>query len=128
MALFFDHDWFDERLRATGQTRSALAKAAGMSLDEVELVFHDQRELQDSEVLAFAHVLSADPSEIATRAGAPEPGLRAPAAARPASASGRAEFAVSREAITGLHERLDRLERLLELVIRKLDQPTKGRD
>jgi hypothetical protein len=133
MGLFFDQDWFDERLRTSGQTKGALAQAAGMSLDEVEMVFRDQRELEDSEVMAFARVLSADPSEVANRSGAPEPGLRAPAAARPMMAQpagglfarpGGAppDLSVSREVIAGLHERIDRLERLLELVIRKLDQ------
>jgi len=132
MGIFFDQDWFDERLKAAGQTKGALAQAAGMSLDEVEMVFRDQRELEDGEVEAFARVLAADPAEVANRSGAPEPGLRAPAAARPVGAAsgglfGRpnaapADLAVSREAIAGLHERIDRLERLLELVIRKLDQ------
>jgi hypothetical protein len=31
-------------------------------------------------------------------------------------------FAVTREVIAGIHERLDRLERLLEMVIAKLDR------
>jgi hypothetical protein len=32
------------------------------------------------------------------------------------------EFAVTREVIGGIHERLDRLERLIEVVIQKLDR------
>ncbi len=141
MGIFFDQEWFDERLRTSGQTKGALAQAAGMSLDEVEMVFRDQRELEDGEVVAFARVLSADPAEVANRSGAPEPGLRAPSAGRPMGmgsnatamgaasgglfgkpASAPADLSVSREVIAGLHERIDRLERLLELVIRKLDQ------
>jgi hypothetical protein len=41
-------------------------------------------------------------------------------AARAASSSG--EFVVTREVIAGIHERLDRLERMLELVLSKLDR------
>ena len=46
-------------------------------------------------------------------------------AMRPSRGAGmevRHEAPVTREMIAGLHERLDRLERLVELVIRKLDQ------
>ncbi len=31
-------------------------------------------------------------------------------------------FVVTREVITGIHERLDRLERMLEMVLSKLDR------
>ncbi len=132
--LFFDQDWFDERLQATGQTRMALAQAAGMSVDEVEMVFRDQRELLGPEVMAFAKVLSVDPGEVANRSGAAE--LPAGSSMQADQGHGqslgsafgsglgapRPELMMTREAVTGLHERLDRIERLLELVITKMDR------
>lgn len=128
MGIFFDHDWFDARLRSAGLTRAALAQAAGMTIDELEMVFNDRRELEGGEVHAFARVLAADPREVANRSGiadvndlGPPPSIstmgsvRGPMAAAPAPA-------VTREMIAGIHERLDRLERMLEMVLGKLDR------
>jgi transcriptional regulator with XRE-family HTH domain len=124
MGLFFDQDWFDERLKAAGLTRASIAQAAGMTVDEVEMVFRDQRELEGPEVHAIAHMLAADPREVASRSGAADPGrLGAPPLARQVRmASSEPEFVVTREVITGIHERLDRLERLIELAIAKIDR------
>jgi transcriptional regulator with XRE-family HTH domain len=125
MGIFFDQDWFDGRLEQAGLTRAAMARAAGMTIDEIEMVFSDRRELEGPEIHAIARVLDADPSEIASRSGAADPGqvsrrdeginLRPARNAAP-------EFAVTREVIAGIHERLDRLERLIEVVIHKLDR------
>lgn len=139
--LFFDQDWFDERLKASGQTRGALAQAAGMSVDEVEMVFRDQRELGESEVVAFARILAAAPEEVASRSGAADFGPGGPpiesgnggsgagmsagglsGAAQRLDQGPRPELLMTREAVTGLHERMDRIERLLELVITKMDK------
>ena len=130
MGLFFDQDWFEDRLKATGLTRSSLAQAAGMSMEEVDMVFRDQRELDEREVMAFARVLSADPTEVATRSGAPDysaysratPMRREPGATESAGPMTRTEILVSREALAGLHERMDRLERLIEMIAAKLDR------
>jgi hypothetical protein len=130
MGLFFDQDWFDERLKAAGLTRVSIAQAAGMSIDEVEMVFRDQRELEGPEVHAIARILSADPREVANRSGVADPGgVVASAAAAPRSmraispaSIAEPEFVVTREVIAGIHERLDRLERLLELAIAKIDR------
>ncbi len=130
--LFFDQDWFDDRLKATGQSRGALAHAAGMSVDEVEMVFRDQRELAPPEVAAFAKVLSAEPSEVANRSGAGDYGPDFAAGGDGGGFAGmgigrahegpRQDLLLAREAVSGLHERMDRIERLLELVIAKLDK------
>jgi transcriptional regulator with XRE-family HTH domain len=130
MGLFFDQDWFEDRLKATGMTRSSLAQAAGMSMEEVDQVFRDQRELDEREVMAFARALSADPTEVATRSGAPDYSVYARSSAprrEPGFSEGfgpltRTEVLVSREALAGLHERMDRLERLIEMVAAKLDR------
>lgn len=121
MGLFFDQDWFDDRLKASGLTRATLAHAAGMTVDEIEMAFRDQRELEQREVRAIARALRADPDEVANRSGASPVGS-------PGDSQGRGfgepepGFVVTREVIAGLHERLDRLERLVELVIAKLDK------
>ncbi len=126
MGIFFDHDWFDDRLKAAGLTRAAMAQAAGMTIDEVEMVFRDQRELEGPEVHAIARVLSVDAREVATRSGAADPGAMSAAPSRSSMRSsspmGQPEFVVTREVIAGIHERIDRLERMLELVIAKLDK------
>ncbi len=125
MGIFFDQDWFDARLKAAGLTRGAIAQAAGMSIDEVEMVFSDRRELETAEVHAIARVLSADPREVASRSGLADleeqPTAMAPRFDRSASQAAPG-YAVTREVIAGIHERLDRLERMLEMVLSKLDR------
>jgi hypothetical protein len=76
MALFFDVDWFDERLVERGLSRTTLAAICGIAEAEVALVFKDQRELSPREVALFAELLGASPAEIADRAGV---STRAPA-------------------------------------------------
>ncbi len=124
MGIFFDQDWFDDRLKSAGLTHASMAQAAGMSIDEIDMVFRDQRELEGAEVHAIARILAADPREVANRAGVADPG----AAPRPAARQERGgglqapEFVVTREVIAGIHERMDRLERLIEVVIQKVDR------
>lgn len=125
MGIFFDQDWFDDRLKAAGLTRASMAKAAGMTIDEVEMVFSDRRELEAPEVHAIARMLSADPEEVANRSGAADPGLLASTPVMrpsPREAAAPQGFVVTREVIAGLHERMDRLERMIELVLQKLDR------
>lgn len=126
MGIFFDQDWFDARLKAAGLTRGSMAQAAGMTIDEVEMVFADRRELEAAEVHAIARALSADPREIASRSGLADLGDAAPSSTprfdRGGSQSAQPGYAVTREVIAGIHERLDRLERMLEMVIQKLDR------
>lgn len=124
MGIFFDQDWFDDRLKSAGLTHASMAQAAGMTIDEIDMVFRDQRELEGAEVHAIARILAADPREVATRAGVADPG----AAPRPSARQERGgglqapEFVVTREVIAGIHERMDRLERLIEVVIQKVDR------
>ena len=124
MGIFFDQDWFDDRLKAAGLTHAAMAQAAGMTIDEIDMVFRDQRELEGAEVHAIARILSADPREVANRAGVADPGAAPRPIMRPERGGGlqAPEFVVTREVIAGLHERMDRLERLIEVVIQKVDR------
>lgn len=76
MGIFFDQDWFDARLRAAGLSRGSMAQAAGMTFDEVEMVFADRRELDASEIQAIARILAVEPQEVALRSGLAEPDER----------------------------------------------------
>jgi lambda repressor-like predicted transcriptional regulator len=73
MALFFDAPWFDGKLAERGLSRRVLAAAAGMSEDDLTLVFMDQRELSAEEVGVFAELLGVAPAEIARQAGVSTP-------------------------------------------------------
>ena len=73
MALFFDAEWFDERLGERGLSRGVLAAAAGLSAADLALVFKDQRELSAGEVAAFAELLGVEAGEVAARAGVSPP-------------------------------------------------------
>lgn len=73
MALFFDQDWFRDRLAEVGQTHDALAAAAGLTVEELAAVWKDQMEVTSQMVAGFASVLGADAGEIASRCGVSTP-------------------------------------------------------
>ncbi|WP_312160644.1 helix-turn-helix transcriptional regulator [Phenylobacterium sp.] len=73
MALFFDRQWFEEKLAERGLNQRILAAAAGMGEADIVLVFKDQRELSAEEVGIFADLLGVPPAEIADRAGVSTP-------------------------------------------------------
>ncbi len=69
MALFFDQLWYDARLAERGLTRAVLAAVAGMTTDEMDLAYKDQRELTAAQIAAFAELLGVPLAEAARRAG-----------------------------------------------------------
>ncbi len=73
MALFFDRQWFEERLAERGLNPRIMAAAAGMSETDLALVFKDQREVSAEEVGIFAELLGVPPAEVADRAGISTP-------------------------------------------------------
>ncbi|HEY9234237.1 MULTISPECIES: helix-turn-helix domain-containing protein [Phenylobacterium] len=73
MALFFDRQWFEEKLVERGLNQRIMAAAAGMTEAELALVFKDQRELSAEEVGIFADLLGTPAPEIADRAGVSTP-------------------------------------------------------
>lgn len=73
MALFFDAAWFKARLAALNLSTDDLARALGLSAQELALVFKDQREVDAREVEILALLLKADPVEIANRCGISTP-------------------------------------------------------
>lgn len=77
MALFFDQDWFRDRLAEVGQTHDTLAAAAGLTVEELAAVWKDQMEVTSQMVAGFASVLGADADEIALRCGVSTPAFAA---------------------------------------------------
>ncbi len=73
MALFFDSEWFDARLKAAGLQRADLAAALGLDAVQVAEVWKDQRELSANDVRILAALLAATPAEIASHAGVSTP-------------------------------------------------------
>ena len=78
MALFFDRQWFEEKLAERGLNPRIMAAAAGMSEAELALAFKDQRELSAEEVGIFADLLGVPTGQALlhiTRVGYLESGL-----------------------------------------------------
>ena len=73
MALFFDRQWFEEKLAERGLNPRIMAAAAGMSEADLALAFKDQRELSAEEVGIFADLLGVPAAEVADRAGVSTP-------------------------------------------------------
>jgi transcriptional regulator with XRE-family HTH domain len=69
MALFFDGEWFDARLAAAHLSRGDIARALGVSEQELADIWKDQRELSTTDVAVLAALLAASPQDIATHAG-----------------------------------------------------------
>lgn len=90
MALFFDAQWFDDRLGERGMSRPVLAAAAGLSEAELGLVFKDQRELSAQEVACFAELLGTTAAQIAERAG-----ISTPVPGHPAGGAGVLETRIA---------------------------------
>ena len=97
MALFFDSEWFDARLKSAGLARADVAAALGLSAEQIAELWKDQRELSVGDVRLLSALLAAPPAEIALRAGISTP------VPKPTSPETTAEF----------DERLARIERTL---------------
>jgi hypothetical protein len=73
MALFFDAQWFDARLKSVHLARTDVARALGLSDTEIAEVWKDQRELSAGDVATLAALLAVTPQEIAQHAGISTP-------------------------------------------------------
>jgi len=69
MALFFDADWFDQRLAARGIDRIGFALAAGVDRGELHRIFTNERSPTAEELAEFARVLDVDLLEVTIRSG-----------------------------------------------------------
>ena len=97
MALFFDTDWFNARLREFGLKQADISAALDLTPEQVSDLWKDQRELRVADVRALSKLLQVSAEEIATRAGVSTP--------VPAFEDG--------QALAKVTERLDRIERTL---------------
>ncbi len=104
MALFFDQDWFDQKLKAQGLTRDDVASALRVLREEVDEIWKDQRELKPNEVAMLARLIAAPAAEVVTRAGVATPA--------PAQASGNDGSAVLVK-LEEMDRRLVRIERAI---------------
>jgi transcriptional regulator with XRE-family HTH domain len=73
MALFFDTQWFDGRLAALGLSRADIAHALGLTSEQLDEMWKDQRELSVRDVRLLAALLCTDIKEISERAGIATP-------------------------------------------------------
>ncbi|HEX4889973.1 MAG TPA: helix-turn-helix transcriptional regulator [Alphaproteobacteria bacterium] len=73
MALFFDQEWFDARLGERGLNRLALSAILGVSMDALDDMWKDQREITPREVKLLAEILGVTAQEIAERGGVSTP-------------------------------------------------------
>ena len=80
MALFFDQEWFDTKLKASGRTRDDVAATLRLTRGEVDEIWKDQRELSPNEVTMLARLLGAPAAEVVTRAGIATPAPHDPRA------------------------------------------------
>ena len=105
MALFFDQEWFDQRLAELGRAHDDVAKLLNISLREVAEIWKDQRELQPHEVSALAQLLEAAPAEIADHAGVATP--------IPEESAGDVDMGLLLQRFDELSGRLQRVERVV---------------
>jgi hypothetical protein len=69
MALFFDKGWFDAALLSKNLSRDDMAKCAGISLDDLTMMFKDQMEVSPDCVGHWAAMFGLPSEEIALRCG-----------------------------------------------------------
>jgi len=114
MALFFDQDWFDERLKAAGLGKSEVARALGISDQDLAEMWKDQREISEQEIKTLAMLLAAPEAEVKKRGGLQgSPQVRA---ALDGNRNGTSRQATRPD----VEARLDRIERLLEEILKEL--------
>ncbi|HEY4344372.1 MAG TPA: hypothetical protein VGN05_08495 [Parvibaculum sp.] len=105
MALFFDQDWFDDKLKAQGLTRDDVASALRVLRDEVDEIWKDQRELKPNEVAMLARLIATPAAEVVTRAGISTPS--------PKEVSGGGGGATVIAKLEEMDQRLIRIERAI---------------
>jgi len=115
MALFFDQEWFDARLRALGRTREDVAAALRVTREEVDEIWKDQRELGPNEVTMLARLLEVPAAEIVNRAGIATP---MPSNVMPSNAVPSGAAAAPGMDMAGVNARLDEMNARLARIER----------
>ena len=110
MALFFDQEWFEARLAEAGLNRDTVAAALGLSGEQVEEIWKDQRELTVEEVTVLAALLGQPIEDVVNHAGIATP---QPGAARPPAPG---EASVPEARMAGLEKAVLELSALLKFM------------
>lgn len=105
MALFFDQDWFDSRLKALGLTRDDAAAALRLAREEIDEIWKDQREMSSNDVVMLARLLKSPAEEVVTRAGIATPA--------PSARASDAEAVAVLAKLSEMEQRLIRMERAI---------------
>jgi hypothetical protein len=123
VALFFDQNWFNERLEAVGLSRSDLATALGLTGDELDAMWKDQREILEREIGTMALLLGVAEDEVRKRGGIQgSPEARAALRQR----QGGAIPAAARGDEADLEARVDAVERRLNELEARLQGKSKA--
>jgi len=105
MALFFDQDWFDARLKALSLSRDDVAASLRLTREAVDEMWKDQREMSPNDVVMLARLLKAPADEVVTRAGIATP--------VPQNAGPQGDTSAVLKKLEELDQRMARIERAL---------------
>lgn len=105
MALFFDQDWFDTRLKSLGLTRDDAAATLRLAREEIDEIWKDQREMSPNDVVMLARLLKSPADEVVTRAGIATP--------QPKSATPGSDQSAVLDKLAEMEQRLIRMERAI---------------
>ncbi|MGV8997382.1 MAG: hypothetical protein ACOH12_10595 [Parvibaculaceae bacterium] len=108
MALFFDQDWFDAKLKSLSLSRDDVASALRLTREAVDEMWKDQREMSPNDVVMLARLLKAPADEVVTRAGIATPVPHAPQSAMPAG-----DTSAVLKKLDELDQRMARIERAI---------------
>ncbi len=110
MALFFDQEWFDKKLKQAGRTRDDVAAALRLVRAQVDEIWKDQRELTPQEVGILAELLHEAPAAVANKAGVSTP---VPTASKTGDAALMAKLAEMDERLTRIERSIADLQSLI---------------
>ncbi len=124
MALFFDTDWFDARLRDVGLSHADLARAMGLAPESLRAIWKDQRTVTDSEFRLLAMLLGVPEVEVRRRAGiqGAAPGATPPERAQSSAPSALDDPHLAAR-LRGIEMQLVRLENRMERLMHHLGVP-----
>lgn len=105
MALFFDQDWFDAKLKALVLTRDDVAASLRLTREAVDEMWKDQREMSPNDVVMLARLLKTPADEIVMRAGIATP--------QPVSPPSGGDTSAILKKLDEIDQRMARMERAL---------------
>ena len=104
MALFFDRDWFAQKLSEQGRNPADFARALNMAEAELAMIWKDQRSFTPPELAQAAQFLGVSQKEVLDRAG--RGALQKPPI-------NREDAQISQAQLDEISTRLENIERIL---------------